>query len=169
MTASPGGVQEKVQEVCANLGITHIEHRTEHDPDVSPYVFDRGLEYISIDLPAELKGAIMTINALIDERLAMLSSLHFTVPKREKLTMKALNEINAQIQQRITNRDPVAYSAASVYAACMKLRHAVTLGESQGSEVLKGYLGKLVAEGSGPGGSKASQGIVKDSAFYETL
>src|SRR5512137_228461 len=24
MTASPGGVQEKVQEVCANLGITHI-------------------------------------------------------------------------------------------------------------------------------------------------
>jgi ERCC4-related helicase len=50
MTASPGGVQEKVQEVCANLGITHIENRTEHDPDVSPYVFDRGLEYISIDL-----------------------------------------------------------------------------------------------------------------------
>jgi len=167
MTASPGGVQEKVQEVCANLGITHIENRTEHDPDVSPYVFDRGLEYISIDLPAELKSAIMTINALIDERLALLSSLHFTVPKREKLTMKALNEINAQIQQRIANRDPVAYSAASVYAACMKLRHAVTLGESQGSEVLKGYLGKLVTEGTGPGGSKASQGIVKDSSFYE--
>jgi Fanconi anemia group M protein len=167
MTASPGGVQEKVQEVCANLGITHIENRTEHDPDVSPYVFDRGLEYISIDLPAELKTAVVTINTLIDERLALLSSLHFTVPKREKLTMKALNEINAQIQQRIANRDPVAYSAASVYAACMKLRHAITLAESQGSEVLKGYLGKLVAEGSGPGGSKASQGIVKDSTFYE--
>ena len=167
MTASPGGVQEKVQEVCANLGIAHIENRTEHDPDVSPYVFDRGLEYISIDLPAELKTAIMTINALIDERLALLLSLHFTVPKREKLTMKALNEINAQIQQRIANRDPVAYAAASVYAACMKLRHAITLAESQGSEVLKGYLGKLVAEGSGPGGSKASQGIVKESMFYE--
>jgi ERCC4-related helicase len=167
MTASPGGAQEKVQEVCANLGITHIENRTEHDPDVSPYVFDRGLEYISIELPVELKTTIVTINALIDDRLALLSSLHFTVPKREKLTMKALNEINAQIQQRIANRDPVAYSAASVYAAIMKLRHAVTLAESQGSEVLKGYLGKLVAEGSGPGGSKASQGIVKDPSFYE--
>src|SRR5512136_1802070 len=167
MTASPGGVQEKVQEVCANLGITHIENRTEHDPDVSPYVFDRGLEYISIDLPAELKTTIVTINALIDERLALLSSLHFTVPKREKLTMKALNEINAQIQQRIANRDPVAYSAASVYAAIMKLRHAITLAESQGSEVLKGYLGKLVAEGSGPGGSKASQSLAKDPSFRE--
>jgi ERCC4-related helicase len=167
MTASPGGVQEKVQEVCANLGITHIENRTENDPDVRPYVFERDLEYISINLPPDLKTAIMVINALIEERLALLASLHFTVPKREKLTMKALNEINAQIQQRIANRDPVAYSAASLYAACMKLRHAITLAESQGSEVLRGYLAKLVDEGSGPGGSKASQAIVKDQSFRE--
>ena len=167
MTASPGGVQEKVQEVCTNLGIAHIENRTENDPDVRPYVFERDLEYISIDLPPDLKVAITVINALIEERLALLASLHFTVPKREKLTMKALNEINAQIQQRIANRDPVAYSAASLYAGCMKLKHAITLAESQGSEVLKGYLAKLVAEGTGSGGSKASQGLVKDQSFRE--
>ena len=167
MTASPGGVQEKVQEVCTNLGIAHIENRTENDPDVRPYVFERDLEYISIDLPSELRAAVMVINARIEERLALLASLHFTVPKRDKLTMKALNEINVQIQQRIANRDPVAYSAASVYAACMKLRHAITLAESQGSEVLKAYLAKLVAEGTGSGGSKASQGLVKDPSFRE--
>jgi len=167
MTASPGGVQEKVQEVCTNLGITHIENRTENDPDVRPYVFERDIEYIGIDLPGELKAAVSVINALIDERLALLSSLHFTVPKREKLTMKALNSINAQIQQRIASHDPVAYSAASVYAACMKLKHAITLAESQGSEVLKGYLTKLVAEGTGSGGSKASQSLSKDPSFRE--
>jgi Fanconi anemia group M protein len=49
----------------------------------------------------------------------------------------------------------------------MKLRHAVTLAESQGSEVLKGYLAKLVAEGTGTGGSKASQRLVKDPVFTE--
>ena len=167
MTASPGGVQEKVQQVCTNLGIAHIENRTENDPDVRPYVFERDLEYISIDLPPDLKAAITVINALIEERLALLASLHFTIPKREKLTMKALNVINAQIQQRIANRDPVAYSAASLYAACMKLKHAITLAESQGSEVLKGYLAKLVAEGTGSGGSKASQGLIKDQSFRE--
>jgi ERCC4-related helicase len=48
MTASPGGVQEKVQEVCSNLGIEHVETRTENDPDVRPYVFERELEFISI-------------------------------------------------------------------------------------------------------------------------
>ncbi|MFA6333004.1 MAG: DEAD/DEAH box helicase, partial [Methanoregula sp.] len=167
MTASPGGVQEKVQEVCANLGIEHVETRTENDPDVRPYVFERDLDYISIDLPPDLKAAIQTINGLIEDRLALLASLHFTVPKREKLSMKELNAINAQIQQRIANRDPAGYSAASVYAECMKLKHAVTLAESQGSEVLKGYLAKLVAEGTGPGGSKASQRLAQDASFRE--
>jgi len=167
MTASPGGMQEKVQEVCANLGIQHVETRTENDPDVRPYVFERDLEYIDIGLPPELKSAIAVINGLIENRLGLLASLHFTVPKREKLSMKALNAINAQIQQRIANRDPAGYQAASVYAECMKLKHAVTLAESQGSEVLKGYLAKLWAEGTTAGGSKASQRLAADHSFQE--
>jgi len=93
-------VREKVEEVSSNLGIVHVENRTEHDPDVQPYVFQRDIEFISIDLPDDLRAAISLINTSIDERLALLASLHFTVPKREKLTMKSLNEINAQIQQR---------------------------------------------------------------------
>jgi len=167
MTASPGGAQEKVQEVCGNLGIAHIETRTENDPDVRPYVYERDIDVITIELPAELKAAINAINSLIEDRLALLASLHFTVPKREKLTMKALNVINAQIQQRIADRDPAAFSAASVYAECMKLKHAVTLAESQGSEVFKGYIAKLVAEGTGAGGSKASQRLAKDPSFRD--
>jgi len=167
MTASPGGVQEKVQEVCGNLGITHIETRTENDPDVRPYVHERDIDVITIELPAELRAAINAINTLIDNRLALLASLHFTVPKRERLTMKALNAINAQIQQRIADRDPAGYSAASVYAECMKLKHAVMLAESQGSEVLKGYIAKLIAEGTGAGGSRASQRLAKDPTFRD--
>jgi len=167
MTASPGGVQEKVQDVCANLGIAHIENRTEDDPDVRPYVFERDLDIVTIDLPEELRAVTSTVNSLIDNRLELLSSLHFTVPKRERLSMKELNAINAQIQQRIANRDPDAYAAASVYAECMKLKHAVTLAESQGSEVFKGYIARLVAEGLGSGGSKASQRLAKDPVFQE--
>ncbi len=167
MTASPGGAQEKVQDVCANLGISHIENRTENDPDVSPYVFERDIETITIDLPPEIKTAINAINQLIEERLAILASLNFSVPKRDRLTMKTLAVINAQIQQRIQDRDQTAYAAASVYAECMKLRHAITLAESQGSDVFKGYIAKLVAEGKSSGGSKASQRLAKDPIFRE--
>ena len=167
MTASPGGQQEKIAEVCANLGIVHIETRTESDPDVAPYVYDRDIEIVTIALPEALKAAISTINALIEDRLALLTSVHFTVPKREKMTMKSLAALNAQIQQRIQNRDPAGYSAASVYAELMKLKHAVTLAESQGSEVFKGYIAKLIAEGRGHGGSKASQRLAQDRSFQE--
>jgi len=167
MTASPGGQQDKIAEVCTNLGITHIETRTETDADVAPYVHEREIEIIEIELPAELRAAVATINALIDERLSLLSSVNFTVPKRDRLTMKALSALNAQIQQRIRNRDPAGYSAASVYAELMKLKHAVTLAESQGSEVFRGYIAKLMAEGRGPGGSKASQRLAQDRSFQE--
>ena len=83
--------------------------------------------------------------------------------------MKELNGINAQIQQRIQNRDPEDTSAASVYAECMKLKHAVTLAESQGSEVFKGYVAKLVAEGMNAGGSKASQRLIRIRSFAGSL
>ena len=98
MTASPGGVQEKVQDVCANLGIAHIESRTEFDPDVAPYVHERDLDYISIDLPAisRQRSTASTRSSTIASHL--LASLHFTVPKREKLSMRELSAINAQIQ-----------------------------------------------------------------------
>ncbi|HNX17110.1 MAG TPA: DEAD/DEAH box helicase [Methanoregula sp.] len=167
MTASPGSAEVKVQDICANLGIVQIENRTENDPDVRPYVHERDVEIHQIELPGELKKAIHAIHVLIDDRLALLASLGFTVPKRERLSMKELNGINAQVQQRIQNRDPAGYAAASVYAECMKLRHAVTLAESQGSEVFKGYIAKLVAEGTSAGGSKASQRLGKDPVFRD--
>ena len=165
MTASPGGSQEKVNEVCTNLGVSHVENRTENDPDVSPYVHEREIEIHQIELPAELKRAIHVVHTLIDDRLGLLASLGFAVPKRDRLSMKELAGINAQVQQRIQNRDPAGFSAASVYAEILKLKHAVTLAESQGSEVFRGYLAKLVAEGTGSGGSKASQRLSRDPAF----
>jgi len=38
LTASPSGSEDKIAEVCKNLGITAIEHRTDEDKDVKPYI-----------------------------------------------------------------------------------------------------------------------------------
>jgi Fanconi anemia group M protein len=169
MTASPGGDQEKVQEVAQSLGIEIFETRTEDDPDVRPYVHDRELEIVPVELPDELRSALDDLNELIDGRLSMLSDMRYTVPKRQQLSMKALGALNAQIQQRIAGRDPAGYTAASVYAELMKLKHAVMLAESQGSEVLKLYVTRLVQEGSGAGGSKAAKRLAQDPVFLRLL
>ncbi|HDS62970.1 MAG TPA: DEAD/DEAH box helicase [Methanofollis liminatans] len=165
MTASPGGDHGKVEEVMANLGIEGVETRTESDPDVIPYVHEREVEHRQVDLPEELAGAVGDINILIDSRLAALKRAGFFAPDRSKLSMKALNQINAEIQGRIAQRDTAAFTAASIYAELMKLRHAVSLAESQGSRVLSGYLEKLSKEGQSSTGTKASQRLAGDPVF----
>ena len=169
MTASPGGQQEKVQEVCANLGIQAVESRTEQDPDVAPYMYEREVEVMEVELPGELRHAVDDLKDLVESRLATLEEMGFPVPEPGRLSMKVLRALNAQIQARIQDRDSVGYAAASVYAELMKLRHAITLAESQGSRVLSGYVMKLFAEGSGGAGTKASVRLSRDPVFVRLL
>ncbi|MDD1705848.1 MAG: DEAD/DEAH box helicase [Methanoregulaceae archaeon] len=169
MTASPGGQEVKVEEVCHNLGIEIVETRTEQDSDVAPYIHERAIQVIEVDLPLPLKSAVDDLNELLDRRLAALRGLGFDVPKRQQLSMKTLNALNALIQERIRERDAAGYTAASLHAELMKLRHAVSLAESQGSRVLAGYVHRLFAEGTSAGGSKAAARLVKDPVFIRLL
>ncbi|MCU0632671.1 MAG: DEAD/DEAH box helicase [Methanolinea sp.] len=169
MTASPGGRMEKVEEVCRNLGIEQVESRTEQDVDVAPYIHEREIEVLDVDLPGELKHAVADLQALVDNRLSTLKKLGFAVPPRQQLSMKALQAINAQIQERIQERDSAGYSAASLYAELMKLRHALSLAESQGSRVLAGYINRLFAEGSGGSGPRATVRLARDPVFIRLL
>jgi ERCC4-related helicase len=169
MTASPGGREEKVQEVCRNLGIGIIETRSEHDSDVAPYIHEREIEVIEVPLPAPLKAAVDDLNDLLESRLARLRELGYTVPRRQQISMKSLHVLNAQIQERIHERDAAGYTAASIYAEVMKLRHAVSLAESQGSLVLAGYVHRLFSEGSSGGGSKAAGRLARDPVFIRLL
>jgi ERCC4-related helicase len=169
MTASPGGQQEKVREVCANVGIEQVETRNEDDPDVRPYIHERDIEIISVSLPPELEKSLDQLNRLLDDRLKLLAGSGFSVPKRQQLSMKALNALNAQVQEKIQQREPAGFAAASVYAEIMKLKHAVGLAESQGSEVLKTYLSRLAAEATSPSGSKASRRLAQDPVFTSLI
>ncbi|WP_067049798.1 DEAD/DEAH box helicase [Methanofollis ethanolicus] len=165
MTASPGGDHGKVEEVMENLGVVQVETRTESDADVRPYVHEREMEYLSVDLPGELGLAIADLNILLDSRLAALNRAEFHAPVRDKLSMKALNRLNAEIQGRIAQRDQAGFMAASIYAELMKLRHAVSLAEAQGSRVLTAYLEKLASEGRSGSGTKASIRLAADPVF----
>jgi ERCC4-like helicases len=169
MTASPGGERERVEAVCEALGIEVVETRVESDPDVKPYVHERDIQVISVDLPHSLAAGLEMLQDLVEARLRTLGRMNYTVPKRQNLTMRALNGIQMQIQERIRNRDRSAYGAASVHAEIMKLRHAITLIESQGSESLKRYLEKLAQEGTAEKGSQASRRLARDPQFLRLL
>ncbi|HOV66761.1 MAG TPA: DEAD/DEAH box helicase [Methanoregulaceae archaeon] len=169
MTASPGGDHEKLLGICSTLGITQVETRTEADPDVAPYVHERTVEYLRVELPPELVEARNRLFSLLDSRLEALHRLGFTVPDRARLSMRALNQLNAEIQERIANRDASAFQAASVHAELLKIRHGITLCESQGSVALTRFLERLAGEGASASGSKASQRLSGDPVFIELV
>ncbi|MDO5846343.1 MAG: DEAD/DEAH box helicase, partial [Methanocorpusculum sp.] len=169
MTASPGSDREQVAEICEHMGIAIVESRVETDPDVRPYVHERDLEYITLELPEDLWLAVSILNGMLDERLAKLAELNYPVPKREALSMKALNALMAMIQTRMQERDKTAYLAISIHAELMKLKHGIVLAESQGSTALKAYLLRLQGEGASGSGSKASKRICADQRFQRLL
>jgi ERCC4-related helicase len=166
MTASPGSDKQKVEEVCTHLGIHTVETRVEEDEDVRPYIHEREVQYITVSLPPPLVEAVDILNSLMDERLEKLAKAGYAAPKSGSVSMKMLNALNASIQTRIQKRDPSAYMAASLYAECLKLRHALTLAETQGSEALKGYLHKLLAEGERSEATKASKRLAHDPQLH---
>lgn len=169
MTASPGGDTAKVQEVCGNLGIDAVESRIESDEDVRPYIHERDVQYIDVHLPDELKEAITDLRTLVESRLKKLAEVGFHVPKPQNLSMRALNQLNAAIQERIRSRDQAAFMAASLHAECMKLRHAISLTETQGSVALRLYLDRLGAEGRSTTGSKAAKRLANDATFLSLV
>lgn len=169
MTASPGSDPEMVAEICGHLAVNIVESRVETDPDVRPYVHEREIEYRTVDLPEDLWLALSVLNGMIDDRLTTLADLGYRVPRREALSMKALNGVMAQIQSRMQQRDRTAYTAVSVHAELMKLKHGVTMAESQGTTALKAYLTRLESEGASGAGSKASKRLCADERFRRLL
>jgi ERCC4-related helicase len=50
LTASPGGRDERIEEVVAALGVTRIEARSREDPGVAEYVQPIDVDYVWVDL-----------------------------------------------------------------------------------------------------------------------
>lgn len=169
MTASPGSDREKVTQILNTLGVEIMETRTENDPDVRPYVHEREMEVITVSLPPPLHEALRTLRSLLSDRLAFIRELGIPVPNRDDLSMKEMNLLNAEIQSRIQLRDSQAFQAASLYAECMKLRHAIIIAGSQGSTVLRSYLERLRSEGMEGRGSRASIRLAGDPRFRDLL
>jgi Fanconi anemia group M protein len=169
MTASPGYNQRVATEICDHLAINIIESRVETDLDVRPYIHERKIDYRMVDLPEELWLTLNILNNMIEDRLSMLANFGYRIPHRKVRTMKALNSIMAQIQNRIQQHDHAAYTAASTHAELMKLKHGVIMAESQGTIALKSYLYRLKSEGTHDTGSKASKRLCADERFKRLL
>ncbi len=74
MTASPGSDLKKVMMVCRSLSIEHVEHRTDEDPDVKPFINPITVEWRQVELPLAYEPIRGILRGMMDQRIATLKA-----------------------------------------------------------------------------------------------
>ncbi|WP_247003563.1 DEAD/DEAH box helicase [Halosolutus gelatinilyticus] len=169
MSASPGGDEEAILEVCENLGLQEVEVMTEEDADVSEFTHDTDVEWERIDLPDEVLEIRDALNEVIKDRLEKLKELGVAKSTQPDQSQKDLNRMRAELQQLINNDQSEGFKGMSVHAEVMKLRQAVTLVETQSVEALRRYFDRQRNQARSSGASKASQRMVSDPRVREAM
>lgn len=145
ITASPGSQVERILEVCANLGITGVEIRTENDPDVVEYVKGIEVQKVFVDVPEETARARDLLRQVLGEQVDALRNLGFlsNVPRPTTKDLLAVGrEVRAALDGGGKPPGP-AYRAATVQALAMKINHAIELVETQGVEALASFVDRI--------------------------
>ncbi len=167
MTASPGSDMERIEEVIRNLYIEEVEVRTEWDDDVKPYVHEKRIEWIRVEMPKELKEVVKILKECIELRLMRLEGLGVKARDLSKKELLALQE--ALQSEAYDSGDQRLFEALSVLAEILKIQHAIELIETQGLDALKHYLRRMIVEARSRGGSKASKSVVSDPNFKKAV
>ncbi|ELY98025.1 DEAD/DEAH box helicase [Natrialba asiatica] len=169
MSASPGGDEEAILEVCENLGLQEVEVMTEEDADVDEFTHDTEVEWERIDLPDDVLEIRDALNEVIKDRLEKLKELGVAKSTQPDQSQKDLNKMRAELQQLINNDQSEGFEGMSIHAEVMKLRQAVTLVETQSVEALRRYFDRQRNQARSSGASKASQRMVSDPRVREAM
>nr|WP_229396598.1 ERCC4 domain-containing protein [Methanosarcina sp. DH1] len=170
ITASPGSSDEKISEVCQALHIENVSVKTEKDKDVRPYVQEKEIEWLQVQLPPEMAEIRSYLEKIFDDRLVTIRGLGFSPGSGKYVSKKDLLLFQKKLQGEIrVGGDPAVFTAMSVLAEMVKVNHAVEMIETQGLEPFRKYLEKLDAEASSSSASKASKRLMDDLYMRKAL
>ena len=168
LTASPGGYEEKIAEVCRNLGIEAIEHRTDEDQDVKPHIQPIDVEWKRVKLPEAYLQVRDNLKKMIFEKAKGLQSIGVLSRKQPaSVTRRDLVELNRELQQRIRSGEGgYLYQAKVEATAMLSIMHMLVLIETQGPETLQAFVEKSLKKMAFKG-SRGHKSILNDPLFMQ--
>jgi ERCC4-related helicase len=123
MTATLPSERQKAEEMVRILKISSIAQRTEESPDVSPYVQQTDTQWITVELPPEMKEIQALIKTAIDSRYQDLKRMG--VGLTSSRSMSELLRVRDYVLRQ--NR-----GAAKPLFTAIRLIHALNVFESHG-------------------------------------
>ncbi len=163
LTASPGGTKEKIGRICGNLFIENVEIRGDEDEDVKPYVQPTKISWVKVELPPTFINISNHLENLIEKRSQYLLKNNFIMSSKvgKGVLLRIQKELSAKLSQ---NRNPFFFPALLDTAALIKLKHALSLLQTQGISQLHKYLNKLQSEQ-----TKSSKVIINDKEMKDVI
>jgi len=163
ITASPGSNTEKIQEVCTNLHLRSVEIRTDSDPDVKPYIFDKDIEWKYLPVPVEIKGLKQLMEKVLTNRLDKLRELGIISDFQKHFSKREMLDLQARLQVQLRSfPDQKIYQGISLLAEIFKVSHAIEISDTQGASALSKYFERLDNEARSKSGSKAAKRLMED-------
>lgn len=86
MTATLPSEREKATEILTRLRISSVAERTEDSPDVKPYTQETHTEWVSVNLPLELKVIQKLLKLALDARYDTLKNNGITLAQQHSLS-----------------------------------------------------------------------------------
>ncbi|ABO34500.1 ERCC4 domain protein [Methanococcus maripaludis C5] len=159
LTASPGSNIERIIEICGNLGIEHVEIKTEEDPDVSPYVAKVKMRPRRVELPEEFGVNLTLLKNALKDRLRDL---------KENRVIHTINVNKSELlglNKRIMSMDDnIKYEMLRISSEAVKLEHAIEMLETQGRSTFLNYYQKLLTQN-----TKSAKEITNDPRFIQVV
>ncbi len=168
ITASPGSEPEMIAEVCENLHIESVEVKGETDSDVIPYLHEKAIEWVRVDIPQGIIAMNEAMEVVLADRFEKMGELGFdaTVESSKRELLNLQSRLQADVIEK-SNKE--AFSAISILAEIFKIKHAIELGETQGVEALRKYFDRLNAEARSKSGSKAAKRLIMDREMRSAI
>jgi Fanconi anemia group M protein len=148
MTASPGSDKNRIQQICNNLYIEHIEYRSEEDADVKPYVNPIELKWEFVELSEKYRQIILLFKSMLQEKLRWLifrglikkNNIDY-VFKRDLLELAEILQRNLKFT--LNEEKGPLYLALLNQSAALSLMYCIELIESQGPFSLKTFIKRM--------------------------
>src|SRR5919106_2656556 len=187
MTASPGSDTRRIQDICNNLFIEHLEYRTEEAADVKLYVNPIDVNWQWVNLTSEYNYIRSILRNMLDDKLRWLIQRGYLRSKRDirwifkRDLIDAGAEICCNLELSQEELRASLYFALMQQSSALTLLYCIELIESQGSYSLKVFLDRTEGENSenntflsrshststNTGSSKANRSLLNDPRVKE--
>lgn len=155
LTASPGGKDERIEEVVAALGVTRIEARSREDDGVREYVQEIDIEYRWVEMTPEVRRIRDRLQNASHESARKLQKFGYLRKKPiASLTVKDLIALRSEIFAR---PGPMVRKFGPLYHQLILLHlfHAEERLETQGVGPFLQYLDRLAEKDKPSRGDRA--------------